>query len=306
MGLIQANARLLLSAKRKGVCFDRVLTIGRQQVFLRRQELDALSIEFAAASLKDQAEQQGEFCEPFLQHMLGADTIDSVDYSDFEGATITHDLNLPVDSRHHQKFDAVIDGGTLEHLFHVPNSLANMMRMTRVGGNVFLFTNANNHCGHGFYQFSPEFFYRVFQPENGFEMESVVLVQHPYPGAEISPIQRCYEVVDPDSVGCRVGLVSKFPTMIMVHARRIAEIEPFQQTMPLQSDYQQRWKEDEGSDTSSDSAPSGPIAKLRRVGGNLLRNLYAKLPSVQHQKMGRQQLVDYSFRNHKFYREWKP
>ena len=59
-------------------------------------------------------------------------------------------------------------------IFNFPVAIRNLMRMAKVGGQVFLTTPANNFCGHGFYQFSPELAYRIFALENGFEPASVV------------------------------------------------------------------------------------------------------------------------------------
>ena len=73
------------------------------------------------------------FAENFLR-ILGTKDAQSMDASDYEQATIVHDLNQPVPSQLHQKFDAVIDGGTLEHVFNFPVAIRNAMEMTKVGG----------------------------------------------------------------------------------------------------------------------------------------------------------------------------
>ena len=44
------------------------------------------------------------------------------------------------------------------------------MEMVKRGGHFIGVTTLNNFCGHGFYQFSPELYYRVFAPGNGFEV----------------------------------------------------------------------------------------------------------------------------------------
>jgi len=36
-------------------------------------------------------------------------------------------------------------------------------------------TPASNLCGHGFYQFSPELFYRALNATNGFEVERMIM-----------------------------------------------------------------------------------------------------------------------------------
>jgi 2-polyprenyl-3-methyl-5-hydroxy-6-metoxy-1,4-benzoquinol methylase len=102
--------------------------------------------------------------------VLDAKNVLSLDYSDYEQCDIVHDMNQTVDPSLHEKFDAVIDGGTLEHVFNFPVAISNCMKMVKVNGSIFIFTTANNFLGHGFYQFSPELFCRIFSPENGFEI----------------------------------------------------------------------------------------------------------------------------------------
>lgn len=75
----------------------------------------------------------------------------------------------------HAKYDAVIDSGTPEHVFNFPVALASAMSMVRKGGYLFVVTMANNHCGHGFYQFSSELFFRALARENGFRIRCLLL-----------------------------------------------------------------------------------------------------------------------------------
>lgn len=311
MGLIYASARLLLAARRDGFEFANVATLGRQQVYIRPHEVKLLVNEFGddAKELCGYIAEQGEFCEPFLQRLLQCETVTSIDFSDFEGATIQHDMNLPVTESMEQRFDAVIDGGTLEHIFNFPMALSNCMRMTRVGGCVAISTIANNHCGHGFYQFSPELFFRVFQPQNGFEICNVILVEHPFPGAELSSVQRFHEVTDPDALKCRVHLVSRFPTLLMVLAKRVSDCDIFAET-PQQSDYQSHWSSHQAQmeqDVPQAAESPGSLSGLRREIGKAKRAVYGLLPeNVERWLVGRRQRRDFSLKNRKFYRPWEP
>ncbi|MDR1149764.1 MAG: class I SAM-dependent methyltransferase, partial [Spirochaetaceae bacterium] len=82
---------------------------------------------------------------------FGAVTVDSIDYSDYEGASIVHDMNLPVPGHLKEKYDCVWDGGALEHVFNYPTAIKNCMDMVKIGGHLILETPCNNQCGHGFY-----------------------------------------------------------------------------------------------------------------------------------------------------------
>ncbi len=58
----------------------------------------------------------------------------SVDATSYEGATDQHDLNEGLPGRFRGRFDAVIDGGTLEHVFNLPVALKASMDAVKVGG----------------------------------------------------------------------------------------------------------------------------------------------------------------------------
>ena len=128
----------------------------------------------------------------------------------------------------------MIDGGTLEHVFNFPMAIKNCMQMLDVGGHFFSHTMANNFMGHGFYQFSPELFYRVFSPENGFCVRRIVVFE------QRVGRPRWYEAADPNDIGERVELINDRPTYLIVHAERIADV-PIFAAPPQQADYSAHW-----------------------------------------------------------------
>ena len=99
-------------------------------------------------------------------------TVESLDVSTYEKATILHDMNLTVPYELRERFTVVHDGGTIEHVFNVPEAFKNCMEMVRVGGHFTQVNVANNYTGHGFWQFSPELIFRVFSPQNGYRIEA--------------------------------------------------------------------------------------------------------------------------------------
>jgi hypothetical protein len=235
MGLSYETITQLLDAYQKGASFDATLTTGRQNLYLHRQEIAELGF-------------RPELCRPFgvyadelLREVLNVTKLTTIDASSYEGAGHVHDLNEPVPRDLELLFDAAIDGGSLEHIFNFPVALANLMRMTKVGGRVFLSNPANNLCGHGFYQFSPELMYRVFRPERGFVIERVTMVDGVFPSVELVRRRAVWDIVDPAEIGRRVLRVSRRPSVLVVTARKIAHLsEPFT-VFPQQSDYSIRW-----------------------------------------------------------------
>lgn len=316
MGFICGNLSVLLSHRRKGVSFRKTILLGRQQVFLRPSEIEGLAREFPefATEIRSCKPAFGDFSEDWLKKCLGAEVVDSIDASDFEGATFVHDMNLELEqanlpSKIAGAYDAVIDAGALEHIFNVPVALKNCMRLVKPGGLLCLATVANNYCGHGFYQFSPEFFFRVLRPENGFDHSEVLLLIHSFPGAELSGSQKIYEVKDPFEVGARVGIVTQSPVMIIASAVKSSDIDVFK-IFPQQSDYRKRWDSDASAITipEQSSVTRYPaVRQLRRVLRYLFRSIRSKLP-IEWQRIlnGKEQRSTYSLSNRKHFKVWKP
>jgi hypothetical protein len=275
MGLDINAVQFLLAARQAGVEFGEVLTLGRQDlnVFPARMA-QVLAAHRLPADAFNAAGSETLYAEPFFR-ALGARRVASLDVSDFEGAAFVHDLNQPIPSDWHQRFDVVYDGGTLEHVFHFPTALRNCMEMVRVGGRLFLHTVVNNFCGHGFYQFSPELFYTALSEENGFAVETMVLHR-------AGPGSRWYAVSNPKVIRSRVELVGCVPMMLLVQARRHHAVPVFART-PQQSDYTVRWDDPSqpGSKARPYTAPRPALARclpgvarllnVCKMGLNLLR-----------------------------------
>jgi hypothetical protein len=236
MGLNVNGLEFLVWSQREGVRFERTMTLGRQQFFwitptkmsrvLREHGLYVSKREAGAVLTGG-----GRFAEPLFTR-LGAEEIRSIDASSFEGASDIHDLNEPIPAPLKQKFSAVIDSGTLEHVFNFPQAIANAMEMVELGGHLLLMSPTNNEGGHGFYQFAPELFFRVLSPENGFSVERILLRE--YLG------RHWYEVADPAELGHRSQFRSRGVAYLYLRARRDEIRTPFD-SWPQQSDFAADW-----------------------------------------------------------------
>lgn len=242
MGLIFPDAQNLLET-RQGLSGGKAVTLGRLTAYFHPSEIRALrrypGLDAAAHQWLD-AYKWGDKADGFFIHLLKFDTLDSIDFSEYEGATIVHDLSKPLPPALERKFDLAYDGGTLEHVFNFPVAIGNLMRLVREGGLAYTLTPCNNMAGHGFYQFSPELMYRVFSRENGFEPVFVRLVEARYRSVEMTSGHKIYNVVDPQSAGGRVNLTNCHPVLITAMARCVRVCEPFQSDV-LQSDYAVKW-----------------------------------------------------------------
>jgi hypothetical protein len=236
MGLDRNAVRFLLKAKQSGVTFDSTLTLGRQWLILDEQEAES-ELRQLAPNWRAITRPDG-FADDFLR-AIGVKELHVMDVSDYEQAQIIHDLNEPIPDHLKGAYDVVIDGGTCEHVFNYPCAIRNCMEMVRVGGTLITCPPANNHCGHGFYQISPEAHYRVLCKENGFRIEQVVMFEWGR--------RQWYEVLDPQQVRARVELQSgSRPVVMMTRATRIAAVPIFHK-WPQQIDYVAAWTKAEAT-----------------------------------------------------------
>ena len=203
---LRCSEKFLCAAKMAGADFSETLMIGRQMYLVEPTTLAQIAplLRLDGESLSPPA--KGSWAEWFF-HLLGAANRRSLDVSSHEEATYIQDLNSPVNSALSQRFSVVFDGGTLKHVFNIPQALKNCLEMVRLGGHYLVLTVANNFMGRGLWQFSPDLFFRVLSLENGFQIKVVLL-------HEVVPDGPWYIVYDPKDVLQRVELINNTPTYI--------------------------------------------------------------------------------------------
>jgi SAM-dependent methyltransferase len=234
VGIDIHNLNLLAHAQDLGVSFDKTLAIGRQALFIEPFELEAHRRLRGLPPLNEPAVAPGQprYFEPLMQQWLRAGVAESVDASAYENATHLHDMNLPwpADNPQRGRFDAVLDFGCLEHVFNFPVAWRNCVDLCRVGGHVLHSLPANNLSGHGFYQFSPELFFNLYQEKNGFEMRGLWFAMK---GDRL----HWWKVANPMDVKRRVNLCNSHEVYMLVVARKLRDVGPL--PAPQQSDYAQ-------------------------------------------------------------------
>jgi hypothetical protein len=257
MGITVLNALFLVESWREGVSFTRTLTLGRLDGFITlndsRRVAKFLPRDSAFVRSLDRGVVPVYMDELFVA--MGATCIEALDASDFEGATFVHDLNDPLEAHLHSQYDAIVDGGTLEHIFNIPVAFKNVMDALKVGGHFFATLPANDLSGHGFYQFSADFFYRTFCEENGFEIVKLLVAPLYVAGKWLDgPV---FDVMDPVLMRGRVEIHSRKGTVFLVQARKVSNVAVFS-TWPQQSDYSAAWSTNSGNrkDAGAAGAPS--------------------------------------------------
>ena len=204
--------------------FGYVLTLGKQEIILTNEDKKRLNL-FEKDYVND------EYIDKLLVDKFKANSVKSVDNSSFEGADIIHDMNKPIENLN-EKFDTIIDFGTSEHIFNVVENLSNISKFCKNNGIILHSLPANNNCGHGFWQFSPELFFSLYSENNGFsDTEIFVFNTH-----------NKYEwwKVEKQKLGERLEISSDAPLYVLVKTIKKSET---QNKDVQQSDYIERWNE---------------------------------------------------------------
>ncbi len=173
MGISKGGAALLYELKKDHDLGGTVLQLGKQALYVEADQLPGIAARFGFAVDVDDVtiDDSGEYVEHTYNDVvffnkLGFETVTSLDFSDYEGADIVHDMNLPISDSLHETFDFVYDGGTLEHIFDFPQCLRNVHKLLRVGGVIAHASPSHNHVDHGFYMYSPTIFWDYYHANN--------------------------------------------------------------------------------------------------------------------------------------------
>lgn len=241
MGISYHPFQFLRYSKTKGP-FGAVATLGRQGLSVPEWKLRKL-IDLNAGY------QHHPFCENILTDYFGASKVESFDSSDYEDATFVFDMNKRIEENIN-KYDTVIDSGTLEHIFNVKQAFENISNMCRVGGQIIHILPANNHCGHGFWQFSPELFFSLYSEKHGYAETEVFLVDN-------SQESIWFKVRKPER-GLRISIITSNPVYLLCRTKKMG---PFSHENVQQSDYESIW-ENGGIETPEEGASRPSITAL--------------------------------------------
>lgn len=204
--------------------FGNVLTLGKQEIILDSFEKIRLNL-VNNSCINDQ------YIDRLLINNFNAKTVKSIDNSKFEGADIIADMNKPIKNIS-EKFDTIIDFGTSEHIFNVTQNLKNISQLCKIGGTILHSLPANNNCGHGFWQFSPELFFSLYSEANGFSDTEIFIFN----------THNKYEwwKVNKQKSGERLELSSEVPLYIAVKTSKKFDQDSI---VVQQSDYVERWND---------------------------------------------------------------
>lgn len=219
--------------------------LGRQSLRVRRGQRPYFKQALRTAGLPlrySYYQQEDGFAEAFFER-IGYPPLTSMDASTYEGCDFVQDLNDPIESDLFGRFDVIIDGGTIEHVFNIPQALDNVFHMLKDDGIFISINGMTGWAGHGFYQFSPELVWRYWQDTRRCAVETCAAVC-------TDPSQATIEVADTGKGGARFrskGLMGRWYLFYIIRKLYTAN-DVMQVTKTQQGDYAATWGKAEEAD----------------------------------------------------------
>jgi hypothetical protein len=244
MGILPRHIHLLSLERSNHPIKGNVLTLGQQAVYATLDGVRSLmkSHNISPRELPDSFDTKNKipsWNETYMRRftnaqtvltLLGADKISVADCSSYENPDYLVDLNNPIDSGLSDKFDVILDVGTLEHIFDIPTALSNLIKMIKNGGQIILILPASGCIDHGFYSFSPSLLFDFFE-KNGFYNFSCYLLE----GSQFSVMKKT-RVYKYSHVGDQHVLISKKGVEVAFFATKMAAFPKAAQIVkPMQS-----------------------------------------------------------------------
>lgn len=145
---------------RKKISFG---VIGKQNLNMNNRELKSINYK----------KKKSLYADELLKDTLNIMEVTSYDIHPHEKANHICDFNKKIISK--KKYDFFFDGGSLQHIYNVPQALVNIINFTKINGIVLHSVVFNNFQGFGLYQFSPEIFFKIYSKKNGFKNTQIYL-----------------------------------------------------------------------------------------------------------------------------------
>jgi SAM-dependent methyltransferase len=227
MGFNKIITKYFFSKKAQLRYSGNVVTLGKQDIGVDYEDIKGITgISFGQGKLTD---------EKYLG-LLGFDKVDSLEFSLMDGATIAHDLNQPLPSSLNNKFDWIIDGGTLEHCFNVREFMSSMVNMLKPGGHIFHINPSQGSSNHGMFNFQPTFYFSFYGANGLIDMECDLLEMHVNP-KDIFINKDIKGRVIPIKNYNNLAFYSEYPTYNMFHAVKPLDYSRNDVAMPIQEFY---------------------------------------------------------------------
>jgi len=220
MGMSCASVEIIIQEHLYRPITGKVLLIGRQNTDITPEAMTNLlslydltprvplvlekegSMEHKTLTLAEGTARIADFS---VFHALSDCKVVALDISDYEGAEIVHDLNVPLPDKYKGQFDFIFDGSSLDNIFNVTQALISLSELLRPGGRLLLY-NASNSSPTAYMQASPDWVFDYFAINNyadckvyihEFPWEFEQVVPDPSPPGGFPPQTGCFWHFDP-------------------------------------------------------------------------------------------------------------
>jgi hypothetical protein len=195
MGLSVRDIKYVIKTVDKYKIQGPLLTLGNQDIYATEQQIidwmkvcnckqcvpASIAYSTSASTAKINTEAKKYIHAKTFFEFLGipTDQYYDVDKFDFDKPKILFDMQDEVDRKFCNKFNFILDSGTLEHIFDIKQVLSNIVKMTKLNGYVLHIIPTHNFVNHGFYQCCPTLFYDFYKA-NGFKIVEAYIVEIGY------------------------------------------------------------------------------------------------------------------------------
>ncbi len=169
-----------------------VLLLGRQMIFgrdidvawaIKEQDIEPLKVDLYQSTPNIPGLDVGKYGQYTndvytFKMLLGDVEVDALDISDYQGANLIVDLEKKLPRKLLNRYGLIIDAGTLEHILDVKTAVSNLINCLKPGGHIIHMSPSCGYLDHGFYQFSPSFFYK-FYSDFGLNIIDMTIVEQP-------------------------------------------------------------------------------------------------------------------------------
>jgi len=253
MGILKPHIEIICSLKRKypGLFQKKTLTISQQAVYADEKQVKNILLKnnIKIKKIDPSFDKKNKIPDWFntkydkninaqyLFSLFGSDQVFSSDSSKYENSDLVIDLNNRVNNKLINKFDNIVDIGTLEHVFDTCSALENYIRMLKKGGYLLIAVPCSNMIDHGFYTFSPTLFYDYFICNNFKVLSSYLRESSPFIYEYRSKIHSYKKL------GLEIPFISDRAVEFIILAKKIKNIKKVKK--PIQSVYLNKkgWKE---------------------------------------------------------------
>jgi hypothetical protein len=207
-----------------------VLCLGVPDIYLTHDELNACLPQGRDPHAGGSFVTAAEFLDA-----LGVHEVTSIDIPGSEHPPdFLHDLNRPLGPEFEERFNLVIDPGTMEHVFDVRSGLTNVTRSLAIGGAVIHFVPIYSYNG-GYFSINPSVLHD-FYGANGFaDIRSYIIMWDRY--RPFTGRSRCYPYGP--VMAARHALADhdqcRFTPHLLFFARKVARAAEV--TIPIQHEH---------------------------------------------------------------------